>query len=204
MDIESRLHGRLVSQRKCDAIAAGAFAGGKILMRPVWLPSDPEHVHRELQNPSPPRASPSFGSCVRRRIILLISLIQLLLIIVSPSSAALTNFENCLSPDIINNNASLQFIPLFANAVFIATTSSHNLKVTVYGNVTGGQNFSLNDTHGTDNNQTDGKIQDVGTAGLRTKLRATINILAYTLYTAPSPLCDSTVKPCPLAPATIG
>lgn len=209
MDIESRLHGRLFSKRKCDAVVAVAFAGGTNLMRPAWLPSDPEHVHRGLQNQSPPRASPSFISCVRRRIILLIGLIQLLLIIVNPSSAALINFENCLSPDIINHNETLQFIPMFANAVYNATTSSHNLNLTVYGNITGGlsinQNFPLNDTHWSDNDQTDGKIPDIGTAGLITALRATIKVLDYTLYSSVTSFCNSTVnKPCPLAPATIG
>lgn len=205
MDIASRLHGRLFSKRKCDAVVAGAFAGVKNLMRPAWLPSDPEHVLRGLQNLSPP---PSFGSCVRRRIMLLIGLIQLLLIIVHPSSAALINFENCLGPDIINDNKTLQFIPMFANAVFDATTSSHNLDVTVYGDITGGlsnnQSFLLNDTHWNDNNQSDGKIPDLGPP-LRTVLKATINVLDYNLPPpVPKPFCESTVnKLCPLAPATI-
>ena len=209
MDIESRLHGPLFSKRKCDAVVAGAFAGGKNLMRPAWLSSDPEHVQRGLQNLSPPRVSPTFGSCVRRRNILLIGLIQLLLVIVHPSSAALINFENCLSPDIINNNTTLQFIPMFANAVFDATTSSHNLNVTVYGDITGGlsnnQSFLLNDTHWNDNNQSDGKIPDFGTP-FRTALRAAINVLDYNLSPpVRKPFCESTVnKLCPLAPATVG
>lgn len=207
MDIESRLHGRLFSKRKCDAFVAGAFAGAKNLMRPAWLPSDPEHVHRGLQSPSPPRASHSFGSCVRRRIILLVGLIQLLLIIVNPSSAALINFENCLSPDIINNNTTLQFIPMFANAVFNTTTYSHNLNVIVYGNITGGlnnnQNISPSDSYWNDTNQTYGKIPDLGPAGVRTKLRTTFQVLGWTLFTAPTPFCDSTVNgQCPLAPWT--
>lgn len=188
MDIEYRLHGRLFSKRKCDAIAAGAFAGGKNLMRPTWLFSDPEHV----QNP-PPRASPSFRSCVQRRIIMLI---QLLLIIVNPSSAALINVENCLSPDIINNNATLQFIPMFANAVFNATTTSHNLNVTVYGNITGSSNQN--------SSQTDGVIPDVGNAAYTTLL-ASMNVLDYSLYpTQATRFCSSTLnKSCPLGPATI-
>lgn len=200
MDIEYRLHGRLFSKRKCDAIAAGAFAGGKNLMRPAWLFSNPEH-------PSPPRASPSFGSCVQRRIILLIGLIQLLLIIVNPSSAALIKVQNCLSPDIINHNANLQFIPMIANAVFSPTTTSHNLNVIVYGNITGGhsnnQDLSLNGT--SDNNQTDGKIPDIGTDTKFTTLLATMNVLDYSLYPAqPAQFCKSTVnKHCPLGPAII-
>lgn len=209
MDTESRLHGRLFSKRKCDAITVGAFTGSKNLMRPAWLPSDPKHAHCGLQNLPPPRALPSLGSCVRRRIILLISLIQLLLIIVNPSSAALINVENCLSRDIINHNATLQFIPMFANAVFNATTSGHNLNVTVYGNIVGGlnnsQNFSLNDTHWSDNNQTDGKIPELGTARLETALRVTVTVLDYPLFTLVKPFCNSLVnKPCPLAPVTIG
>lgn len=202
MDIEYRLHVRLFSKRKCDAIASGAFAGGKNLMQPAWLLSDPENVLCGMRNPSLPRASPSFGSCVQRRIILLIGLIQLLLVIVNPSSAALIKVENCLSPDIINHNTILQFIPMIANAVFNATTTSHNLNVTVYGNITGGlsnnQNFSLNDT-------TDGKIPDIGTGGNFTTLLATMNVLDRSLYQAqPAQFCNSMVnKHCPLGPATI-
>lgn len=200
MDIEYRLHGRLFSKRKCDANAAGAFAGGKNLMRPAWFFSDPEHVHCGLRNPSPPRASPSFGSCVQRRIILLIGLIQLLLIIVNPSSAALINVENCLSPDMINNNATLQFIPMFANAVFNATTTSHNLNVTVYGNITGGSSNNQNSS------QTDGVIPDLRKGNIiSTTLLASMNVLDYPLYGAqPERFCNSTVnKACPLGPATI-
>ena len=205
MDIQSRLHGRLFSKRKCDAFVAGAFAGGKNLMRPAWHPSDPEHVHRGLQNPSPPRASHFFGSCVRRRIILLIGLIQLLLTIVNPSSAALINVQNCLSPDIINNNATLQFIPLVANAVFNATTSSHNLNVTVYGNIAG--NLSSNSNWPADTNQNGEEIPDIFPVinGLRTGLKATFQVLAYTLPIFPrsAPFCDNTLNGhCPLAPAT--
>lgn len=186
MDIESRLHGRLFSKRKCDASVAGAFAGGKNLMRPACLPSDPEQVSRGLQNPYPPRAPNFFGSCVRRRITLLVGLIQLLLIIVNPSSAALINFENCLSPDIINNNSALQFIPLFVHAVFNANTSSHNLNVTVYGNIAGGP---------------DGKIPDHAPDDKRTALRATFKVLDYPLYSWNSPFCENTKNiQCPLTP----
>lgn len=203
MDIEYRLHGRLFSKQKCDAIAAGPFAGGKNLMRPPWLFSDPEHVHCGLWNPSPPRASPSFRSCVQRRIVLLI---QLLLIIVDPSSAALINVENCLSPDIINDNTILQFIPMFANAVFNATTTSHNLNVTVYGNITGGLSNNKNSS------QSDGMIPDLGidphlgTVNQKaTTLLTSMKVLDYSLYhPQPARFCNSTVNsPCPLGPATI-
>lgn len=197
MDIEYRLHARLFSKRKCDAIAAGAFAGGKNLTRPTWLFSDPEHVHCGLRNPSPPRASPSFRSCVQRRIILLI---QLLLIIINPSSAALINVENCLSPGIINDNTTLQFIPMFANAVFNATTTSHNLNVTVYGNITGRLSSNQNSS------QTDGMIPDVGIDNTKyTTLLASMKVLDYFLYLPqPARFCNSTVNnPCPLGPATI-
>lgn len=198
MDIESRLHGRLFSKRKCDASVAGAFAGGKNLMRPACLSSDLEHVHRGLQNLSPRKVPYSFGSCFRRRIILLVGLIQLLPIIVNPSSAALINVENCLSPEIINNNATLQFIPFFANAVFNATTSSYNLNVTVYGNIAGGLN---NNQNFSESNQTDGKIPDIGPAGILTTLKPTLKVLDYTLYNELLSFCNSTVNGhCPLAP----
>lgn len=202
MDIEYRLHGRLFSKRKCDAIAAGPFAGGKNLMRPPWLFSDPEHVHCGLQNPSLPRASPSFRSCVQRRIILLI---QLLLIIVNPSSAALINVENCQSLDTINDSTMLQFIPMFANAVFNATTTSHNLNVTVYGNITGRLSNNKNSS------QSDGMIPDrgidphLGTENPKaTTLLTSMRVLDYPVYIAPSArFCNSTNSACPLGPATI-
>lgn len=209
MDIESQLHGPLFSKRKCDIFVAGAFPVDKNLMRPAWLPSAPEHVPRGLQIPSPPRAPLSPGSCVRKRIILLFGLIQLLLIIINPSSAAIINLKNCLSPDIINHNATLQFIPIVLNAVFNSTTSSHNLNVTVYGNVTGGlsnnQSFLQDDTHWSDTNETDGKIPDLGSAGIHTTLKAAFNVLDYNLYIARlTEFCNSTVNGhCPLAPSFV-
>lgn len=205
MDIQSRLHGRLFSTRKCDAFVAGAFAGGKNLMRPACHPSDPEHVHRELQNPSRPKALHFFGSCVRRRIILLVGLIQLLLTIVNPSSAALINVQNCLRPEIINNKDTLQFTPLVANAVFNATDSSHNLNVTVYGNITG--SLRSNPIWPNDTDKNDKEIPDIfpGNRGLVTALKTNFQILAYPLpeNSDRKPFCNSTLNgQCPLAPAT--
>ena len=59
------------------------------------------------------------------------------------SAAHFIPFDNCLSDDTKNpyvddnNPLPLQFDPLFVWAAFNSTAPSHNLNMTVYGNVTG-------------------------------------------------------------------
>jgi hypothetical protein len=56
----------------------------------------------------------------------------------SQVSAVFINFDNCLDQNIRNSNPlHLQFIPLFVDARFNTTDPSHNLNLTIYGNVSG-------------------------------------------------------------------
>ncbi len=57
---------------------------------------------------------------------------------VLPTSAVFIDFQNCLSEGFQNDTPlQLQFDPLYMNAVFNTANSSHNLNITVWGNVTG-------------------------------------------------------------------
>ncbi len=136
--------------------------------------------------------------------VLLMSLLYL-----QPVSAAFINFENCLSPNIINSNPlQLQFRPLFVYVAFNSTAASHNINVTVYGNVTGiatQQPYpGPNDPQWTNPNATVGKIPDVDKVNNKfSTLTATFNVLDYTPYDAPATkFCNTTVHgQCPLGPA---
>lgn len=71
-------------------------------------------------------------------IFVLLGLLQLLSLLVQPTTAAFITFQNCLDPNIINSNPlELQFIPLYVNAHFNSSDQAHNLNVTIYGNVSG-------------------------------------------------------------------
>ena len=129
----------------------------------------------------------------------------------SPSSAAFVSFENCLGSNVINSvptELQLQFVPLFVDAVFNSTAPSHNLNVTVYGNVTGRVTQEPlpppDDPQWKNPNQTLGKIPDLSPSNNKySTLDSVFNVLYYTAYGAPaSRFCDSVVQGgCPIAPA---
>lgn len=139
----------------------------------------------------------------------------LLMAIVLPirlSTAAFINFDNCLSPDIINSNEAeplLQFVPLFVWATFNTSAKSYNLNVTAYGNVTGiatKQPYpDIADPQWKNPNDTVGKIPDVfgsGPGALYTTFTTEFNVLDYTPYAPEAArFCNtSSLTPCPLAP----
>ena len=139
----------------------------------------------------------------------------LLLAIVLPirlSTAAFINFDNCLSPDIINSNEAeplLQFVPLFVWATFNTSAKSYNLNVTAYGNVAGiatKQPYpDIADPQWKNPNDTVGKIPDVfgsGPGALYTTFTTEFNVLDYTPYAPEAArFCNtSSLTPCPLAP----
>ena len=125
------------------------------------------------------------------------------------STAAFVTFDNCLSPNIIDSDPrQLQFKPLFVRAIFNATAPSHNLNVTVYGNVSGSATNEplprLGDPDWNNANETLGKIPELDIANNKyTTLKAAFKVLDYTPYTAdPVPFCSRLLQgQCPLGPS---
>lgn len=131
----------------------------------------------------------------------------LLLAFVEPSQAAFIGFKDCLSPNIINSNPKqLQFTPLFVWVSF-SSSPSHDLDVTVYGNVAGqateGTLPGPSDPQWNNPNITLGKIEDVSkSTNNATTLKGTFNVLDYTPYTLErTRFCNETIQGhCPIAP----
>lgn len=211
MDIETRLHGRRSYRRTCDPHPAGCLAGGIDTMQASCFRSDPDASDTGPPVHHLPTALASHEPWALRRRISWVGVIQIVLIaivaITEPAAAASVNFENCMSPILVFGQ-QLQFVPLFVNATFNSSAISHNLNITVYGNVTGRtQNDPLpdpTDRHWVNPNETEGKIPDLSPDNNKyTTLKTTFNVLDYTPYNAdPSRFCDSIVQgKCPLAPS---
>ncbi|KAL8971347.1 MAG: hypothetical protein Q9183_001097 [Haloplaca sp. 2 TL-2023] len=136
----------------------------------------------------------------------------MLLLLVHTSSAVYINFENCLSPVIINSASDtqplLQFQPEYVWASFNSTAPSHTVNITVYGNITGiATNESIppsTDPQWNNPNETLGKILEADPDNNKlSTFFARFNVLKYTPYEAPaSSFCDNTIhQQCPLIPA---
>ena len=174
--------------------------GAELCIRWLWpsaLRSDMARQTRLMRSVSP-RISPS----------IFIGIITLCAFL-GPSKAAMVNFQNCLSPNIINAAPPipLQWIPLAVSAVFDASAPSHNLNVTVYGNVTGQATQEAlppsNSSQWGNMSETLGKIVDVDpNKNIRSTIKAAFNVLTYTPYHAPLiPFCEGLINgTCPLAP----
>lgn len=125
------------------------------------------------------------------------------------TQAVFINFENCLDPGIVQSDPlQLQFIPLYFSARFNRTAPSHNLNITIYGNVSGQATVGTypppDDKSWSDPKITFGKIVDVSPSNNKyATLFSTFKVLTYTPYAAPaSQFCLSTVNTsCPIAPA---
>ncbi|KAK7951251.1 uncharacterized protein PG986_006979 [Apiospora aurea] len=140
------------------------------------------------------------------------ALLLLALHCVQPASAVLLPFDNCLPSSYIASNnvdhAQLQWVPLYLDAVFDLENPTHNLRVTVYGNVTGTVgNTTLPLWNSTQWNGTgnvlNGKIQNQpdGPQGKATTLFSKVDVLSYEPYKTSSNFCNSTKNgPCPLGP----
>jgi hypothetical protein len=130
-----------------------------------------------------------------------------------PTSAVMIDFQNCLSESYQSDTPlQLQFDPLFVNAVFNTTDSSHNLNITVYGNVTGSSPLVVlpnsTDTDYWNSNQTNlgGKIENIPYpppgANFYTTLFNKVNVLTYEPWSDTVKFCDQLLNAaCPLAPS---
>lgn len=138
-----------------------------------------------------------------------LGLVLLLSLLIPPTSAVLIQYQNCLSDD-AQNSGILQFRPAYVGAVFNTTDASHNLNVTVWGNVTGSFTTAplppYNSPDWTNPNYTDGKIVDIPDPDLAspkiTTLSNQINVLTYEPWSDAVDFCDSLINSsCPLGPA---
>lgn len=129
--------------------------------------------------------------------------------IITPASAVFISFQNCL-PRNVQNSAQLQIIPLHVDAVFDTTDPSHNLNLTVWGNVTGSLPeldlpSGTNTSYWNNPNMTDGKIVDVPDpegVNVKTSFFRKVNALTYQPYQAAvADFCESLINAtCPLGP----
>ncbi|KAK6864047.1 hypothetical protein PG995_000575 [Apiospora arundinis] len=140
-------------------------------------------------------------------------LLLLALLCAQPASAVLLPFDNCLPGNYIASNnadhAQLQWVPLYLDAVFDLENPTHNLRVRVYGNITGTVgNTTLppwNDTKQWDapGGVLNGKIQNQpdGPNGKATTLFSKVDVLSYEPFRATTNFCNSTKHgQCPMGP----
>lgn len=131
-----------------------------------------------------------------------------ILLLSSPATAALLNFENCLSKAILDSNPlTLQYVPLDVAVRFNLHDPLHPLNVTIYGNVSGTADKtndypSEDDPDWTNPNITEGKIVDLDTStNVLTTLFTSFDVLNYAPFHNASSFCSSLVQgDCPLAP----
>ncbi|KEQ97803.1 hypothetical protein AUEXF2481DRAFT_63325 [Aureobasidium subglaciale EXF-2481] len=124
-------------------------------------------------------------------------------------SAAFINFDNCLDQNIRNSNPlHLQFVPLFVDVRFNTSASSHNLNLTIYGNVSGqatqGSYPPPDDPLWQNADDSFGKIVDISPSNNRySTLFQRYQVLTFDAYEAePSRFCNSTLNSeCPLTPS---
>ena len=167
-----------------------------------------ERVHVKAASPKQNSHRVPCGVRQKRPTKLLIWSLVTILLCCKSSLAAFVNFQNCLDPSIINSTPlRLQFVPLFVSATFNTSDPARHLNVTVYGNVSGiatQQSYPPpDDPQWQSPNGTVGKILDISpTNDHFSTLFATLNVLSYTPYNAPtSQFCNSVVQgECPIAP----
>lgn len=141
-----------------------------------------------------------------------VSLLMVLTLLLHPAAAVLLQqWSNCLSEDVtMSDPKALQWVPLFVGAEYEQNDAGHNLRVTVWGNVTGAYNTSVtlpawDDPAWSDVNFTDGKIVRNPfplTAARLTTLHDRVNVLTYQPYAEDFDFCDQalTNASCPLGP----
>ncbi|OJJ51735.1 hypothetical protein ASPZODRAFT_108698 [Penicilliopsis zonata CBS 506.65] len=132
----------------------------------------------------------------------------LLMVLVQPARAALIQFQNCLSQDIVESQPlQLQFVPLDVWASFDFDNPLRPLNITVYGNVSGTADGSAyypspDNSSWSNPNDTYGKIPYVYKAtNTLTTLDAASGVLTFSPWTDREGFCSALVQgDCPLAP----
>ncbi|KAF2720920.1 hypothetical protein K431DRAFT_285389 [Polychaeton citri CBS 116435] len=159
-----------------------------------------------------PRASlsPSLRGHSPKPFRLLLSLCVFVLSVGPPSAqAAFVDFSNCLSQAYVHSNPlRLQWVPAYVDAVFDSSEPSHNLNLTIYGNVTGRQTTDPlpppSDPYWSDPQMKNGKIVNVGSDNKFTTLFQDYQLLSYLVWNNGSngqPLCDTFInRECPVGP----
>lgn len=161
---------------------------------------------------SRPRARPSrlLSSLSRTSANLLVVLLLAVLAVRPVAAVKIKSFSNCLSSYRLDNPRLLQWTPIYVDAKYDTKNSSHNLQVTVWGNVTGSQNGSAvppaSDTaYWNDTSETFGKIVRVPNAELNkaTTLVRKIDFLSYEPFHARDEFCGANGvanRSCPVGP----
>jgi hypothetical protein len=188
---------------------------------PSQRPNSSSRVLDDQLRPSPCRTSsttnptrrdiPLSSSLMRLRLPRLWTVLALLFVSVAPISAVRVPFDNCLPDDYrFNDPRPLQWVPMYADAVFDTETSQHTLEFVVWGNVNGSRNQGdlppPRDPYWTDPLQTEGKIDETPNKGVEkpkaTTLFRRINIVTFTAKTEAVNFCldGITNGTCPLAP----
>ncbi|KAF2621550.1 hypothetical protein BU25DRAFT_237218 [Macroventuria anomochaeta] len=178
------------------------------------------HGGRQLRIPSHEHTHPPPRPRQRQRTMpLLRTLPTVLFFLVLASflpraNAVFIDFESCLNKLFLDNDVPfLQFTPMYVWAAFDTHNPTHNLNVTVYGNVSGqsdrGTLPSPSDTSKWDNPNSTlfGKIEDVDKLSNHyTTLFSDFRTLTYSSWTPTgvqfcANVLNTTVSDCPMAPA---
>ncbi|KAF5022231.1 hypothetical protein F66182_5716 [Fusarium sp. NRRL 66182] len=129
---------------------------------------------------------------------------------VSPAHAVRIPFTNCLSDSYrLHEPTRLQWVPLYADAVFDTKSEQHTLRVIVWGNVTGarttGELPPAGDPYWDDDEENNGKIVQLPQADYKTATTffPKVNFLTYSPYSRERfDFCTSSLVngSCPLSP----
>jgi hypothetical protein len=141
----------------------------------------------------------------------LFTIALVVLALLAPVSAVRIPFQNCLDESYRTNNPLLlQWVPLYADAVFGHDDKPHSLKVIVWGNVTGSFFTEAlppaGDPYWTDDSKIDGKIVQTAnpnTEGARaTTLFRKVNVVTYETWGDRADFCKDALNgaQCPLSP----
>jgi hypothetical protein len=118
-------------------------------------------------------------------------------------------FTNCLSDAYrLHEPTRLQWVPLYADAVFDTEDEKHSLRVIVWGNVTGARTTSElpspDDPSWNDDDKINGKIDELPQSGYRTATTyfPRVNFLTYVPYNGRFNFCNTSLVngTCPLGP----